>query len=265
MMVGREVARYRNLVRNVSNWYGYLPYKLGIHRPPTLRFITRAGFELDVPSHLIRAFKEIFMTENYQKHFPDFDESEVRTIIDIGANVGFFSFHAVTRYPNARVYAYEPWPANFRILERNLRTNPGAPITAVASAVSRARGEISFHVDSEDSISTSASVVPLEGLGTRVSVPSVRLEDVFLAHGIERCDFLKVDCEGAEYEILLSTPPEILSRIDRIAMEVHEVPGHEIAELRALLERNGFVVVDEGKSPLWMLWAWRAVRESPSR
>ena len=50
---------------------------------------------------------------------------------------------------------------------------------------------------------------------------SVALKDIFDEHDIERCHFLKLDCEGAEYELLYNLPGEYYSRIERIVMEYH--------------------------------------------
>src|SRR6266508_6011309 len=52
-------------------------------------------------------------------------------------------------------------------------------------------------------------------------VKAVSLKDIFDAHAVEQCDFLKLDCEGAEYDILFSLAVDYFRRIKRIAMEYH--------------------------------------------
>ena len=57
------------------------------------------------------------------------------------------------------------------------------------------------------------------------------------------CDFLKVDCEGCEYDVLLNSDPDVLSRVKRISAETHSNDkAHTAEELAAFLESNGFVV-----------------------
>ena len=69
----------------------------------------------------------------------------------------------------------------------------------------------------------------------------VSLKDIFTENNLATCSFLKLDCEGAEFEILYSTNEEILKRIKTITLEFHESPGtRSVEELRAFLERNGF-------------------------
>ena len=81
--------------------------------------------------------------------------------------------------------------------------------------------------------------------GEAVTIECITLADAFARFAVERCGFLKLDCEGAEYEILLTTPPEIFARIDRLALEYHDwITEHRHEELRALFEANGFVVTD---------------------
>ncbi|MFT4559234.1 MAG: hypothetical protein ACI92S_004624, partial [Planctomycetaceae bacterium] len=62
----------------------------------------------------------------------------------------------------------------------------------------------------------------------------------------DKVDLLKIDCEGGEYEILDSTSDELLSRIDRVCMEFHELhPSHDHRNLVQRLESCGFDVTVE--------------------
>ena len=59
-------------------------------------------------------------------------------------------------------------------------------------------------------------------LGEAVRIECITLADAFARWDIERCDFLKLDCEGAEYEILLRAPSDVYARIHRVALEYHD-------------------------------------------
>lgn len=61
-------------------------------------------------------------------------------------------------------------------------------------------------------------------------------------NGIERCDLLKIDCEGGEYEILYSADPETLARIDRIVCEfnIGQSDGENGEQLAHFLVSHGF-------------------------
>ena len=69
--------------------------------------------------------------------------------------------------------------------------------------------------------------------------------------GVDRCDLLKLDCEGAEYEILETMGPEVAGRIDQITMEVHRIEGRSIPQLVGHLRRLGFAVASHGEGPLY--------------
>ena len=73
-----------------------------------------------------------------------------------------------------------------------------------------------------------------------------QMDAVFSDHHIERCDFLKLDCEGAEYEIIYAASPKTLARIHRIAMEYHDRVDKvtKAKELVAFLIGHGFRIVD---------------------
>jgi hypothetical protein len=84
----------------------------------------------------------------------------------------------------------------------------------------------------------------------RETVETVTLADAFDADRIGDCDFLKIDCEGSEYDILRGCPPAILARVQRIALEFHEwTSGQDHRELVELLRARGFTV-DAAYDPL---------------
>jgi hypothetical protein len=75
-----------------------------------------------------------------------------------------------------------------------------------------------------------------------IKVRALTLSQVFEAHAIDKLDLLKLDCEGAEYEILSGASPEVFKKIERIIMEYHDIDGHHHDQLVSLLERQGFRV-----------------------
>ncbi len=143
------------------------------------------------------------------------------TVVDIGSHVGVFALRIA---PLAqRIVCYEPEPTNHALLVENLRALPN--VSVHRKAVSAGRGRATLHVSSvPDSHSMHAGTLA----GTAVSsveVETVGLADVFAENGVERCDLLKVDAEGAEYDIVYSAPADLWARVERVAMEYHDVPG----------------------------------------
>lgn len=248
--------RYYNLLRNISNWPLYLAVKFGLARLDPLFFSTRRGIRVEVPRRLLHTFKEIFMDECYLKDMR-FPLPANPVIIDVGANAGYFSLFALSRFRGARVFSFEPIPANFRLLERNRNLNPGLRWLCVQKAVAGRSGELVLAFDAGDDFTTSATVAGADsGQKDRITVSAVTLPEILAGNGLERCDLLKMDCEGAEYDIIYGCPPEVLGRIERIAMEVHGGPGADrnIDALEAFLRKGGFIT---HQRPVGMQAAWR--------
>lgn len=249
-------SRYFTLVRNLSNWWLYLAFKFGLSTADPVVFRTRKGVTVEVPRRLIQTFKEIFMDECYMNghhlHIPDNS-----TIIDIGANAGFFTLFATSRYTNSSVLAYEPIPSNFTQCQRNRELNADCDIKCFQKAVAGCSGTVEIMFDPDDSFTTNATIFQKPHKHNKViRVPSIGLSDIFREHSINRCNLLKMDCEGAEYDIIYNCPLDCLSRINQIAMEVHGgiEPGQNIDSLAAYLNEQGFTT---RRRPVGMLWAWK--------
>ena len=104
--------RYVSLIRNIDNWWLYLGAKFNLTRTDPLFFKTRRGVRLEVPLRLLHTFKEIFMEECYM-HGLKTEVPDSPVVFDIGANAGYFSLYAASRFEKPTIYAFEPMPANF--------------------------------------------------------------------------------------------------------------------------------------------------------
>ncbi len=158
------------------------------------------------------------------------------TVIDVGAHIGLF---AVRVAPLARrVLCYEPVPENFEVLRRNLAHPRFGHLMAAAKAVAGRPGTVSIHRSDNPA---AHSMYPAEPSRSEpIRVEAVRIEDIFEEHRVDRCDLLKLDCEGAEYEILESIPPPLWGRIERVRMEYHAREGWSGEKLAALLTGQGY-------------------------
>src|SRR5208283_3880712 len=126
------------------------------------------------------------------------------------------------------VYAFEPAAENLEILNWNVSKNAlGDQVKVFNTAVTSKIGQVPFFVGVDASRQirpTTGSICNANRGGKEVQsrlVESVTLDSLLRDLYIERCDFLKMDCEGAEYEILSSTSPDSFRKIARISMECH--------------------------------------------
>ena len=187
-------------------------------------------------------------------------------VVDVGANAGYFALYLLANAPGATVYAYEPVSGNFGVLERNRATN--AEIAKNLHVFQMAvlgtpRASIDLHVQANKEHSMVASV---HGGMIGESTRTVRIGAISLAQIVESMpgkaiDLLKLDCEGAEYEIMFETPRDALDRVRRIVMETHVRPGlaHTHEEMVAFLRARGYAIREMVQHPgsSYLIWARR--------
>lgn len=140
----------------------------------------------------------------------------LRTIVDAGANIGIFSLLANRLWPDARIVALEIDDGNFEILAANASQIEG--MTACKTALWSSVGDLHF-VSGEGAQSHS---VRAEGAGTGRTVSSTTLEQLARDHGLGTIDWLKLDIEGAEAEVVESFSPELWSRINAFSFECND-------------------------------------------
>jgi len=164
-------------------------------------------------------------------------------VIDVGPYIGAFALYVKDICPGARILCFEPMPGNFAALRENLA---GLAIAEPIAIVGQAGPTVIYDFGADASACHSIYDLGVEGAAA-VEVPGETLAQVLSRHGIEHVRFLKLDCQGAEFDIIPSTPRSVLARIDYIAMEVHRtiaktgvelgtIPGHR--EKRRRLQRH---------------------------
>lgn len=194
---------------------------------------TIAGYRIQANPIDVSTLAVVFIKEDYG------DRVNPGAIIDIGANIGAFAMLAALN-PESRIYAYEPVRSTFVQLQENVRRNGlESRVEVFNNAVAGRRETRTINVSPHGSPFSSLYG---EGTGHAESIECVDLESVFTENSIERCDVLKLDCEGAEFEILQNAPSAILGRISEIWLECHEHDGLTAQTLIERLQSNGFRV-----------------------
>jgi FkbM family methyltransferase len=126
--------------------------------------------------------------------------TEGMVFVDVGAHIGYYTLLAARRVgASGKVYAFEPAPDNFRVLTRNIAQNDFTNALAEPLAVARRRGRALFTLSENDS-ATHSLAGDLHS-GRRVEVGTISLDEYF-SESPSRIDVVKLDAEGAEFEIL---------------------------------------------------------------
>ncbi|WP_158045746.1 FkbM family methyltransferase [Skermanella pratensis] len=122
-------------------------------------------------------------------------------VMDIGANIGLTPV-LLARHA-AQVVALEPSPDNFSYLKRNLSENRVTNVLAHQVAASSSLGTISFHQAQFGAGSSQVDARHIAQNNTpSIVVPAVRVDDLVTELGLQRLDFVKIDVEGFEIDVL---------------------------------------------------------------
>jgi FkbM family methyltransferase len=185
--------------------------------------------------------KETCLDRDYERDLPPFGKDW--TIMDIGAGLGDFSICAACGNPRRRIAAFEPFAESFRLLEENLRLNGIGNVRPFPCAVGARSGPMLLQTATGVAVRHSTASAGGNGSPATVSVDGITLAQALRKAGFDRCDLLKVDCEGGEFEIFLPAASETLRRIDRIVMEYHDgCTPHSHDELAEFLRKHGFTI-----------------------
>lgn len=174
------------------------------------------------PFWLQDIIEEVYHQHLYE-HFFSVNEKEVT--VDIGANVGLFSLKSSKVVgKNGMVVAIEPEKNNFKLLQRNLMINKCQNVFPVNVAISNFDGIADFLVSSEPvehKLSESKSELAPHFVNT-VKINVRTIKTVLDQLGISEVDFLKIDAEGAEFEVLSGAKSLLESRkIKKISVAVY--------------------------------------------
>ena len=218
-MVSDFFSKVRILVRSwkiLKNWYLYPLVYFKLTKKDYVIFETRSGLKIKirVNSTDLMALTHVWMIQEYSGD--DFPISNDDVIIDVGAHIGLFALFASQFCKNGKIFCYEPIKENYKILIENIEMNQIQNIFPNNLAVTKETSRVKIFLN--DDQSGHSMFIQNKNF---VEVDSKSLSDIFIDNGIKECDFLKLDCEGAEYEIIDSLPIEYFNKIENIVIEYH--------------------------------------------
>lgn len=223
----------------LRNWWKYYALKRkrdGIH---SLHMRNGLKFALRANSLDKTIFKEIWIRKVYARHGLTIEEND--TVVDIGGHVGIFALYAAHKASNGKVIVYEPHPENYSMLKTNIESNGLKNILPVNEAVAGHAGKSMLHV-SEDRNTGGHSLYFNHRHKEQLEVATTTLSQLASFHRLEVIHYLKLDCEGAEFDILFNDR-DALQKVQKIAVECHEYDKSKPASMLVdILANEGFSV-----------------------
>ena len=228
------------LLLGVKNWLTMIAAFVGLPVPEYLVINLRNGCRFQVRTPMdIWIIKETCLERQYERESVEIEDGW--NVIDIGAGLGDFAICVAKRHPQCTVYAYEPLPESFALLEANMTLNQVENVKPFPHAVGNEAGYIDLHIVSSEAVQQSTAFETERKQSIRV--PSTTLDQIIAEMAPAQCDYLKMDCEGAEYEILFSASDTTLQRIKHICLEYHDgVTELSHQDLVQFLSAKGFTV-----------------------
>lgn len=196
----------------------------------------RISLDLPVAERLMQEheFSKIVIDDCYRL----MEIQDVRNVLDIGSNIGLFAIAARRRFPKATIHCYEPNPAIIPYLRSHCTQ---AECEFFPAAIGLRDGRVSLRVTEQGTL-----------FSTTVEDPSGEISEVSFAGAVGKLgtvDFLKLDCEGAEWDLFedLTT----WKSVRHLAMEYHlwAKKGATVDTLRNVLSVIGFnriYICDDG-------------------
>jgi FkbM family methyltransferase len=243
----RRVHRVRQTFTAFTNWAPIL-LRLGGGRrlSSSLTFRTRTGLVItcpNVPGARVPMY-EIFAEDCY--HLSSFlgdAIGEPIRVVDIGAHVGTFACELSRLAPRAEIHCFEPSPTTAAYLARNAAANGFASrIEVTEAAVTAEIGETRL-IDNGGGSGLNHLASTQEQSGDGIAVNTTTFDAITADVG--GAQFVKMDCEGGEYDLVLGSSPQSWDSVERVVIEYHPHPRHAWPELREWFAERGLKVLQD--------------------
>jgi len=158
---------------------------------------------------------------------------ENNTVVDIGANIGDSSIYFALKGAK-KIISLEPFPKNYEMAKKNIELNKFSEKIHLLLQGCSNRNDYST-IDPEFISGVDSKIFESKN---GIKIPITTLDQIIKDHDVEKKSILKIDCEGCEYDILLSSSSEVLQTFSQIFVEYH----YGYKDLRKKLEASGFQV-----------------------
>ena len=163
------------------------------------------------------SIKDILLNREYE-YVPLFSIENLKgfTVIDVGAHVGLYSL-VVSDYAR-RIISIEPHPVNYRLLEINRIVNNIEAMTTLNVAVV---GTKANSVKLCEGCHSGGSSIVIESSSRCYQIQAITLNELIENYVANSRVLLKMDIEGAEFNVFKTIDLDLLRSIERIVMEIH--------------------------------------------
>ena len=183
---------------------------------------------------------EILLQSKYKSEYFFPDKLNPKVIFDIGGNIGITSVYLASIFPDAKIYTFEPLPDNYEILKKNIQKYDNIEAFNIGLGSKNGNFKVYLSDDSENFGGVSFYPDPIGNKSdSYISCEVKNINEMMEKLNIELIDLIKIDTEGAEYDILMALHEKILRNTSWITGELH---GNQDFELLNYLNNLGFLI-----------------------
>jgi FkbM family methyltransferase len=241
----KEIFTFENYIQQKKTLY--FPWKYWITLllklfpglwPKPVLFKLRKGGVFSVKEFMfLYIYREVFIDKCYDK--PKLTSKEP-TIIDVGANAGLFTIRMKQLYPSSKIYCFEPFASNFEELSKNIERSNFRDVKLFPYGVGGITRKEKLYIH-KTNIGGHSIIQAKTQNDQYVEIDLVSLKDIIRDLKITKCDLLKMDCEGAEGEIIKSIDRNIASLIEKMIFEPSP-EAYDIEEIKLHLRNLGYLI-----------------------
>jgi FkbM family methyltransferase len=211
-----KLKMFGKVRQTLRNWPVFILSYFGFIKNEFITLETKNGLRIKLRTNStdLMAFTHVWLIQEYAHQGFEIKENDI--VIDIGAHIGLYTLYASRICSKGKIYCFEPVKSNFDILLDNVNLNSIQNVTTYNLAVSGSTEKVKIYLNPDDS-GHSMFISSNEF----VEVDSISLKEIIDKNNIEKCNFLKLDCEGAEYDIINSLPDGYFAKIDKMIIEYH--------------------------------------------
>ena len=154
-------------------------------------------------------------------------------MLDIGSNIGASILFFHEQFPAARIYGFEPNPETFRVLKKNVGSLPSVEVFNYGLGAADATIAVPFDGADFSRFMSKDKTAEWSGPLSPTSCQIKHAGDVVGNLGLTKVDLIKIDCEGAEYDVLTSLPLDLLRQCKWIVGEMHDESAFQLLALLA--------------------------------
>jgi FkbM family methyltransferase len=215
----------------VDNWIEiiFIYFNQKKEKFSTLKIKNGIKIKLRNNSTDIQAFANVWLLEEYNQD--KFIPKENDIVIDIGAHIGLYAMYISQKKDNVKIFSYEPVHENYNLLNKNIKENKLHNVKIFNFAVGKTSGKEKIFLSNDQSAHNM-----YEKSENFEAVNMITLDEIIKENKLEKISILKLDCEGAEYDIFENLSEGSFEKIEKICFEYH-IMNEDDSRLNNLKEK----------------------------